>query len=205
MSRTHVCSPQTWESFPLAGLRAPSVCACNLCRPEMTSSGSGMFSGLLSGTKEKVVWLKRVCFRLKPLSSVSESHAKPSSVGLCRSGRDLFRTGKLSVMLTKFICWTRGPLWKLNPMSASEGTPPSWQGSGHTYSRLEKWDAIFNYPIIYRYVGCIHYYLLAVQNAKWQGANVFGSCLRHTLQREGTFCPSTGTNDRAPQVILQGP
>ena len=39
--------------------------------------------------------LNRVCFRLKPLPSASESPVRASSVYLCRSGRDLFLTAEL--------------------------------------------------------------------------------------------------------------
>ena len=61
------------------------------------------------------------------------------------------------------------------------------------------------YLIALSSTGMSFVFVLAVQNATWQGTNVFGSCLRHTLEREGTFCPSTGTNDRTLLVIPQGP
>ena len=39
--------------------------------------------------------LNQVCFRLKPLHSMSESPARTTSVNICRFGMDLFWTAEL--------------------------------------------------------------------------------------------------------------
>ena len=95
-----------------------------------------------------------------------ESHVKPSSVGLGRSGRDLFRTGKLSAADEVYLLDKRTCIGIQYYVSLR----------GHSvvviglraFSRLEKGDAIFHCRIIYRHVGCFNYHLLAVQNAKEQ-------------------------------------
>ena len=75
------------QSFAPAGMKAPLVYVCNVCRPEMTPFRVMNVLENLGpsvGTQDNYICFNWVCFTLKSLSSATESPVRMSTVGICR-------------------------------------------------------------------------------------------------------------------------
>ena len=98
-----------------------------------------MFLGLLSGAKEKVVWLNWIGFKLKPLSLPPErasEHPVSASVGLegtafglesCLSAEEAYLLDKENLYRDRFIC--QSPMTLCLPSLQNPGFTVDWKGA----------------------------------------------------------------------------
>ena len=117
-------------TFAPAGMEVPSVYVCNLCRPEISPFGVinvhvfeniGPFGGCTGVCLfELGLFYAEISFvgDREPCQNVQCRH-----LSVCIGPLSNWRA---VCQQKRFICWIRGPLQKLHPLSASEDTAPSW-------------------------------------------------------------------------------
>ena len=143
----------------------------------------GPFGGCTGG-----VWLFELGLFYAEISLVEDR--EPCQNVQCRH-LSVFKTPlsnwRAVCQLKRFICWIRGPLQKLHPLSDYEDTVPSWQKSGHSFD----WKRRCNISIVvsrYRYRS---FSPLVAQSVRGQRTELLGSRLKHTPERESSAPPRT--------------